>query len=137
MRPACAAGQPHEDVTPPGVRESGGLEHRVRPGAAAGGSLELVEPTVWEFQLREGVRFHDGTPFSAEDVVFSIERVRHEAADASYQENVRTIVSVAPVDAYTVDITLYNPKVVWAMAADLELPVNPANEPRFRNARLR
>jgi peptide/nickel transport system substrate-binding protein len=48
---------------------------------------KLVEPTVWEFQLREGVRFHDGTPFSAQDVVFSIERVRHEAADASYQEN--------------------------------------------------
>src|SRR5690625_4651738 len=32
------------------------------------------EPEKWVFQLREGVSFHDGAPFSAEDVVFSIER---------------------------------------------------------------
>ena len=34
------------------------------------------EPTRWVFQLRRGVRFHDGTPFTAGDVVFSIERAR-------------------------------------------------------------
>jgi peptide/nickel transport system substrate-binding protein len=39
--------------------------------------------------------------------------------------------------ADVVYVPLYNPIVVWAMAADLDLPVNPANEPRFRNARLR
>jgi peptide/nickel transport system substrate-binding protein len=31
----------------------------------------LVEPTAWEFELRPNVRFHDGTPFTAADVVFS------------------------------------------------------------------
>ena len=37
---------------------------------------QILDPTHWEFDLRQGVRFHDGTPFTAEDVVFSIERAR-------------------------------------------------------------
>ncbi len=35
---------------------------------------EIVEPTRWRFHLRKGVRFHNGEPFSADDVVFSLER---------------------------------------------------------------
>ena len=33
-----------------------------------------LDPVTWRFTLRKGVRFHDGTPFTAEDVVFSVER---------------------------------------------------------------
>jgi peptide/nickel transport system substrate-binding protein len=33
-----------------------------------------VSPTVWFFDLRQGVKFHDGTPFTADDVVFSLNR---------------------------------------------------------------
>ena len=40
-------------------------------------SWEAVEPTLWRFQLREGVRFHDGSVLTAEDVAFSINRSRH------------------------------------------------------------
>ena len=39
---------------------------------------KILDPTHWEFELRQGVRFHDGTPFTADDVVFSIERAQAE-----------------------------------------------------------
>ncbi len=45
---------------------------RLIPGLAV--SWRAIDPTTWEFRLRRGVRFHDGTELTAEDVVFSIER---------------------------------------------------------------
>jgi peptide/nickel transport system substrate-binding protein len=38
-------------------------------------SWTAVDDTTWEFKLREGVKFHDGSPFTAEDVKFSLERI--------------------------------------------------------------
>jgi peptide/nickel transport system substrate-binding protein len=38
-------------------------------------SWRAVDDTTWEFKLREGVSFHDGSPFTAEDVKFSLERI--------------------------------------------------------------
>lgn len=67
---------------------------------------------VWTFHLRQGVRFHDGTPFDADAVVFSFERQRdpkHPAhhPDFKYWENTfRNIQSVEKVDASTVRITI-------------------------------
>lgn len=43
------------------------------PGVAA--SFALVADDVWEFRLRPGARFHDGTPLTADDVRFSLERM--------------------------------------------------------------
>ena len=40
----------------------------------------LLNPTTWRFQLRQNARFHDGTPFTAEDVVFSIIRAQAETS---------------------------------------------------------
>src|SRR6266568_6671514 len=37
-------------------------------------SWSIVDPTTWEFVLRDGVRFHDGTALEADDVIFSLER---------------------------------------------------------------
>ena len=37
---------------------------------------EVVDPTTWRIRLREGVRFHDGSPFTADDVVFSLARAK-------------------------------------------------------------
>lgn len=45
------------------------------PGLAT--EWKQVEPTVWEFKLREGVKMHDGTTMDAEDVAFSLNRVFH------------------------------------------------------------
>jgi peptide/nickel transport system substrate-binding protein len=48
-------------------------DSRLIPGLAE--SWKAVTPTTWEFKLRKGVKFHDGSDFTAEDVAFSIERV--------------------------------------------------------------
>src|SRR5687768_14622549 len=64
-----------------------------------------VDPTTWEFELRQGVRFHEGAPFTAEDVAFSIERARSE----QYAGYFADISNVQGVDAYTVRITTLAP----------------------------
>src|ERR1700758_1647799 len=39
-------------------------------------SWDTPEPTRWRFHLRQGVKFQNGDPFTADDVVFSAQRVR-------------------------------------------------------------
>ena len=53
---------------------------------------KLTSPTTWEFNLRRGVRFHDGTPFTSEDVVFSLNRALSESSD--YKDYVSLIAAV-------------------------------------------
>ncbi|MGQ0525204.1 MAG: ABC transporter substrate-binding protein, partial [Betaproteobacteria bacterium] len=45
---------------------------RLEPGLAE--SWRVVDDTTWEFKLRRGVKFHDGSDFTAEDVAFTVER---------------------------------------------------------------
>ncbi len=45
---------------------------QLQPGLAV--SWKAIDDLTWEFKLREGVTFHDGNPFNADDVVFSFER---------------------------------------------------------------
>ena len=49
-------------------------------------------PTVWRFDLRPGVKFHDGTPFSADDVVFTFKRASGEGSDMkSYTSPIKEV----------------------------------------------
>jgi peptide/nickel transport system substrate-binding protein len=52
------------------MKEPGG---RIKPGLAE--SWRAVDDTTWEFTLRKGVRFHDGSIFTAADVIFSLDRI--------------------------------------------------------------
>ena len=65
------------------------------------------EPNVWVFKLREGVTFHDGAAFTAEDVVFSFERAASEQSDM--KGLIASIASTAAIDDYTVEITTNGP----------------------------
>ncbi len=73
-------------------------------GLAPGLATEWVqaEPNRWRFTLRQGVRFHGGEPFTAEDVVFSITRALQPTSN--YGIFVDTIERAEAVDAHTVDI---------------------------------
>jgi peptide/nickel transport system substrate-binding protein len=66
-----------------------------------------ADPTVWEFKLRPNVKFHDGAAFTAEDVVFSIERARAETSDM--KSLLSSVESVSPVDDLTVRIKTKGP----------------------------
>ncbi|MCB9957315.1 MAG: ABC transporter substrate-binding protein [Rhodospirillaceae bacterium] len=61
------------------------------------------DPTVWEFRLREGVTFHDGSPFTAEDVAYTIARVPNVPnSPSSFAIYTADITEVEIVDDYTV-----------------------------------
>lgn len=80
----------------------------LRPGLAL--SWDPVEPTVWEFELREGVTFHDGTPFTAEDAAFSLDRARVPPSD--YRNYVSSISEVQVVDDHTLRIVTSAPNPI-------------------------
>lgn len=66
-------------------------------------SWEIQEGSVWRFRLREGVKFHDGSPFSAADVVFSIARIKARP-DRDIHRYVSAITEVRVVDPFTIDV---------------------------------
>src|SRR4029078_1574386 len=70
-------------------------------------SWATPEPTRWRFHLRKGVKFHNGDPFTADDVVFSANRVR--AKGSNLQAYIATDTKVVKVDDYTVDFVLSSP----------------------------
>lgn len=72
-------------------------------------SWKLLNDTTWEFKLRQGVKFHDGSDFTAEDVKFSIERIPNVSGPTPTTAMIRRVKSVKIVDPYTVDITTNGP----------------------------
>ncbi|PKO56982.1 MAG: ABC transporter substrate-binding protein, partial [Betaproteobacteria bacterium HGW-Betaproteobacteria-21] len=71
------------------------------PGLAE--SWRAVDATTWEFKLRRGVKFHDGSELSAEDVLFSLERPGLITnSPGSYTSYTKPIVASEAVDRHTV-----------------------------------
>ena len=68
------------------------------------------DPNVWVFKLREGVTFHDGADFTAEDVVFSFNRAKQENSDM--KELIGSITEVRAVDDLTVEIVTDGPNPI-------------------------
>ncbi len=86
-------------------------DRQLRVQAALAERWEQPSPTVWRFHLRRNVTFQDGTPFTADDVVFSITRARAQGSNiASYFASVK---EVRKLDDFTVEVETTNPNPIF------------------------
>ena len=126
-----------------------GLVRRGKDMAIEGALAESWEPIGsdgWRFNLRQGVTFHGGEAFTAEDVMFSYQRASSEAADtASWFAPVS---EVKIVDEFTIDFMTKAPNPIfpdsianfmimdsgWAAANGAELPAKDAENHATLNA---
>ena len=80
-------------------------------GALAAAWRPVDDASAWEFDIRPGVRFHDGAPLTADDVVFSLERAR--APGSQWQSLLSSVREVRKTGALTVRIRLAGPDLVF------------------------
>ena len=73
-------------------------------------SWENPDPKHWIFHLRHGVKFHDGTPFTADDVVFSFDRAKYTTA--SFRIFATDAGTPRRIDDYTVEFVTANPNPI-------------------------
>jgi peptide/nickel transport system substrate-binding protein len=90
-------------VFDPLVRRGRKLE--LEPALAV--SWKTVKPDTWRFELRKDVKFHNGNPFTADDVVASFTRLLDPGARA--RGNIATVLKAEKVDDHTVDIVTKGP----------------------------
>lgn len=84
-------------------------KQQIQPALAA--SWKTIDDTTWEFKLRPNVKFHDGSDFTADDVVASIKRVplASKNSPSSFAAYVKAITDVTAVDPLTVRIKTDGP----------------------------
>lgn len=76
---------------------------RLIPGLAE--RWRALDATTWEFNLRRNVRFHDGSPFTAEDVAFSLARpLSIKGSPGGFAAFVRAVDATTVVDAHTIRV---------------------------------
>ena len=76
---------------------------QVEPSLAE--SWKAIDATTWEFKLRKGVKFHDGSEFTAEDVKFSLERIPAVTGPNPATLYTRRVKAVTIIDPHTVHLT--------------------------------
>ena len=98
------------------------------PGLAASWSVDETDKTKWTFKLREGVKFHDGSDFTAESVVWNLDKILNDKSpqydprqSAQGRTRIPAVASFKAVDKYTVEIVTKAPdatfpyQIAWIM----------------------
>jgi len=93
----------NQNIYEPLIRR--GQEMKPEPGLAT--EWQQTAPDVWRFKLRQGVKFHDGTPFNADDVVFSYDRATHPGSNLA--SPLATVKEVKKIDDFTIDVITDGP----------------------------
>jgi peptide/nickel transport system substrate-binding protein len=97
------------------------MDHKQKLVPALAESWKPINDTTWEFKLRKGVKFSDGTPFTADDVIFSFERAMHYTGGNSSFRTYLSGKSFKKIDDYTVHAITKEPYPL--MPVDLAQPV--------------
>jgi peptide/nickel transport system substrate-binding protein len=115
MKAAVDGSDPHLSYTPnrnvqlhvyePLVRQD---EH-LQPRPALAESWRALDATTWEFRLRSGVTFHDGSPFTAADAIFSIKRAQAAEGIRNYRFYVRDVAAMEAPDPHILVIHTHAP----------------------------
>lgn len=107
----------------------------LQPIPALAESWELIDDTTWEFKLRDGVSFHDGSAFDAEDVRFTLDRLGTvEGSDGLNAEKMSVIENLEIVDPLTIRVTTSEPvpdfltRLYTQFIISDELPADVATE---------
>ena len=84
---------------------------KMNPGLAA--SWKAVDDLTWEFKLRKNVRWHDGSPFTAEDVVFTLKRIPNVPnSPSSFATFTKPIIDIKIIDPHTLIFKTATPHVL-------------------------
>ena len=99
--------------------ERAGYEGTLVPCLAE--KFESVDPYTWKFYLRKGVKFHNGNPFTAQDVKFSFERLKDPKCCSQYLDRGKAIESIQIIDDYTISLktTVPSPNYPYAIQNQL------------------
>jgi len=110
---------------------------KIIPGLAE--RWEIVDPLRWRFYLRKGVKFHGGEDFTADDVVFSTERMR--SPGSQMKSRAPLDMKAVKVDDYTVDFVLTSPNPIlhaewdtWYMMSKKWAEANGATQAQMSTA---
>jgi peptide/nickel transport system substrate-binding protein len=85
-----------------------GLDGKPSPDLAVSWSAN-ANATEWTFKLREGVRFHNGKPFTAADAAYSLKRVQDPKLDSPARASIGMVSRIDAVDPATLKLTLSAP----------------------------
>ncbi|HEV2509167.1 MAG TPA: ABC transporter substrate-binding protein [Bosea sp. (in: a-proteobacteria)] len=96
-------GHPYEGLT------ARGKDLKIEPALAEKWEIS-ADGLKWRFFLRKGVKFHDGSDFTADDVIFSADRVR--AQGSNFTTRIPTSAKFVKVDDFTVDVILTTPNPI-------------------------
>jgi peptide/nickel transport system substrate-binding protein len=80
---------------------------QLKPGLAI--SWEAIDDLTWEIKLRQGVKFHDGSPFTADDVVFTFSRAQNVANSPSSFGTYLKGKTIKKIDDHTIHISTERP----------------------------
>ena len=87
-----------------------GRDEKFKTEPALATSWQMTGPTAWRFKLRPGVKFHDGSAFTADDAVFSVERTMAPPSQRAFQ--LKGVKAVRRIDDLTIEFQLEAPDAV-------------------------